>query len=174
MIQFDEHIFQIGLKPPTRMGWNIKLVEGIHTYTFLLVYIPTGGNDPIYFPQKLFSENLKANDLHEPNLHGVHGFHPVVFGIVPLLVNSFKFMRCLYWPYKQQFLRGILLACVVFVVFFIDFRLEWWEKKTLGLQAPGELSDLCGSIGKPTWMRKWEDEEVEVEGAPDPSILLAF
>ena len=49
------------------MGWNIKLVEGIHTYTFLLVYIPTGGNDPIYLvkeftsPKNYAPENLKIN-----------------------------------------------------------------------------------------------------------------
>ena len=90
------NMFQIGLKPPTRMGWNIKLVEGIHTYTFLLVYIPTGGNDPIYFPKNYATENLKTNDLHEPNLHYSTWLPSAsVFGIVPL-VNSFKFRRCLY------------------------------------------------------------------------------
>lgn len=76
------------------------------------------------------------------------------------------------------------MACVVFVFFSIDFACLVRGSKHC-LQAPGELSDTTGVHadrfpwdshrihGKPTWMRKWEDEDEEVEGAPDPSILLA-
>ena len=164
------------LKPPTRMGWNIKLVEGIHTYTFLLVYLLTGGNDPIYFPKNYAPENLKTNDLHEPNLHGVDEFHPLVFGIVPLLVNSFKFMRCLYWPYKQWFPRGILVACVVFVFFFLSILPASWGDRSIASRlleswAIQQGSTPIGFHGIPTgsmgsqlgWgsgrmrMRKWKE-----------------